>query len=69
MGNIGGWLALNDDDLAVACRKTLILTAGFPTHGGHAVNVDAGTEVPAAMDLVRLAALVGAVPGPAPNGQ
>jgi tryptophanase len=34
MGNIGGWLALNDDALADACRTLLILTEGFPTYGG-----------------------------------
>ena len=34
MGNIGGWLALNDDDLAQECRNLLILTEGFPTYGG-----------------------------------
>lgn len=34
MGNIGGWLAMNDDDLAAACRNLLILTEGFPTYGG-----------------------------------
>ena len=34
MGNIGGWLALNDDDLASMCRNLLILTEGFPTYGG-----------------------------------
>ena len=34
MGNIGGWLAMNDDDLAAACRELLILTEGFPTYGG-----------------------------------
>jgi len=33
-GNIGGFLALNDDDLAVECRNVLILTEGFPTYGG-----------------------------------
>jgi len=34
LGNIGGWLAMDDDDLAVACRNMLILTEGFPTYGG-----------------------------------
>lgn len=34
MGNIGGWLALNDDALAEECRNMLILTEGFPTYGG-----------------------------------
>ncbi len=34
MGNIGGWLALADDDLAQQCRNLLILTEGFPTYGG-----------------------------------
>jgi tryptophanase len=34
MGNIGGWLAVADDDLAQQCRNLLILTEGFPTYGG-----------------------------------
>jgi len=34
MGNIGGWLALNDDALAESCRNLLILGEGFPTYGG-----------------------------------
>jgi tryptophanase len=34
MGNIGGWLAMDDDELAAECRNTLILTEGFPTYGG-----------------------------------
>jgi tryptophanase len=34
MGNIGGWLAMDDDDLARECRNMLILTEGFPTYGG-----------------------------------
>ena len=34
MGNIGGWLAMDDDDLAQDCRNLLILTEGFPTYGG-----------------------------------
>jgi tryptophanase len=34
MGNIGGWLALDDDEIASRCRDMLILTEGFPTYGG-----------------------------------
>jgi tryptophanase len=36
MANIGGFLALNDDTLAVRCRNLEILTEGFPTYGGMA---------------------------------
>ncbi len=32
--NIGGFLALNDDELAIKCRNVLIVTEGFPTYGG-----------------------------------
>jgi len=32
--NIGGFLALNDDDLAMKCRNLLIVTEGFVTYGG-----------------------------------
>jgi len=34
MGNIGGWLALNDDKIAQEARNLLILTEGFTTYGG-----------------------------------
>jgi len=36
MANIGGFLALNDDQLASKCRNLVILTEGFPTYGGMA---------------------------------
>ena len=32
--NIGGFLALNDRDLAQKCRNVLVVTEGFPTYGG-----------------------------------
>jgi tryptophanase len=32
--NIGGWLSLNDAELAMKCRNLLIVTEGFPTYGG-----------------------------------
>lgn len=36
MSNIGGFLALNDSELAEKCRSLEILTEGFPTYGGMA---------------------------------
>ncbi|MCZ6702238.1 MAG: tryptophanase [Ignavibacteria bacterium] len=32
--NIGGFLSLNDGELAMKCRNLLIVTEGFPTYGG-----------------------------------
>jgi tryptophanase len=32
--NIGGWLSVNDEELAMKCRNLLIVTEGFPTYGG-----------------------------------
>jgi len=34
LANMGGFLALNDDDWTESCRNLLILTEGFPTYGG-----------------------------------
>jgi len=34
LANIGGWLALNDDEWAERSRNLLVLTEGFPTSGG-----------------------------------
>ena len=33
-GNIGGWIAFNDDSFAEQARVKLIQTEGFPTYGG-----------------------------------
>lgn len=32
--NIGGFLAMNDEELSMKCRNLLIVTEGFPTYGG-----------------------------------
>lgn len=32
--NIGGFIAMNDSELAMKCRNLLIVTEGFPTYGG-----------------------------------
>lgn len=32
--NIGGFLAMKDEDLAMHCRNLLVITEGFPTYGG-----------------------------------
>jgi tryptophanase len=34
LANMGGWLAMNNEDWAVECRNRLILTEGFSTYGG-----------------------------------
>lgn len=34
IANIGGFLAMNDDELAARCRANLVMTEGFPTYGG-----------------------------------
>ncbi|XP_073246389.1 tryptophanase-like [Porites lutea] len=34
LANIGGFLAVNDSELAAKCRKELLITEGFTTYGG-----------------------------------
>ena len=34
LANIGGFIALRDEELAEKCRNLLVITEGFPTYGG-----------------------------------
>ncbi len=34
LSNIGGFVGINDSEIAAQCRNLLILTEGFPTYGG-----------------------------------
>ena len=36
---MGGFLALNDDELAIKSRNLLVITEGFPTYGGLAEEI------------------------------
>jgi tryptophanase len=73
MANIGGFLALNDDELAQKCKNLLILTEGFPTYGGLAgYDLEAHGRRPgggAARGLFAISHPLRSLPGRHSHGQ
>jgi hypothetical protein len=69
-GNIGGWLAMNDDQLAEQCPNVLTLTERFPTYGGlTGRDLEAIAQVAPRGRPTRLPALphpLHGLPGPGP---